>query len=410
MFRLKSIAFTHKIFPLETIGLLHLSEDRQTESLGALKINFGLEELCFLSTCNRVELILVTDQVLTSTLVKEFILFLNPKLNNKQLDMLSADAELYEGDEVVNHVFRLASSLESLVIGEREIITQVRKAYDFCNLMGLTGDTIRLLMKQTIETAKAIYTDTAIAKNPVSIVSLAYRQLRDLGIKPNARIVMIGSGETNTAMANYLHKHQFSNLVIFNRTLSNAQKLANFLNAKAYPLTELINYKEGFDVLITCTASNDAIITEPIYQCLLAGETTRKIIVDLALPSDTAPEIFINYPVHTIDLNSLKDLAELNLQLRQNEIQSCETIIASKIELFKWLHKERKVELAFSKIPREVKAINELACNEVFAKDISNLDENSKAVLTKVLAYVEKKYNAVAMKTAKEVLLNEQEK
>lgn len=410
MLYLKTIAFTHKNLALETIGCLHLSEDQQTETLGALKINFDIQELCFLSTCNRVELILVCEQDLSQDFLKDLILFINPKQDSNTINTLCKGAELYEGEEAVKHIFRVAASLDSLVVGEREIITQVRKAYDFCNMMGLTGDTIRLLIKQTIETAKAVYTDTDIAKNPVSIVSLAYRQLRGHGIKPDARILMIGSGETNTAMANYLHKHQFTNLSIFNRTLANAQKLAGFLNAKAYALTDLETYTGGFDVIITCTGSHNSVITEKIYRQLLAGETGKKVVVDLALPSDTAPEVIANYPLHFIDLNALKQLAEANLQRRQGEVQACETIIDSKTEEFKWLHKERKIELAFGEIPRQVKAIHELACNEVFAKDIGTLDENSKAVLNKVLAYVEKKYNAIAMKTAKNVLLNQDEK
>jgi glutamyl-tRNA reductase len=403
---LKSIAFTHKKLALETIGAIHLTEELQLVNLGALKIHFDLEELCFVSTCNRVELIIVGEREWTPLAIKELLLFINPKLNNKLLDDLCAGVEFYEGDEAVSHIFRVASSLDSLVVGEREIITQVRKAYDFCNIMGLTGDTIRLLIKQTIETAKAIYTDTDIARNPVSIVSLAYRQLMDFGVKTNARILMIGSGDTNSAMANYLHKHQFTNLTIFNRTLANAKKLAGFMNAKALPLSDLESYNEGFDVIITCTGAHKAIISEAIYKQLLNNENTKKVIVDLALPSDTAPEIIQNYPVHYIDLNSLKKQAEENLLRRQSELSACETIITNKTEQFKWLHKERKIELAFGEIPRQVKAIHELACNEVFAKDIDSLDENGREVLQKVLAYVEKKYNAVAMKTAKEVLLN----
>jgi glutamyl-tRNA reductase len=403
---LKSIAFTHKKLPLETIGAIHLTEEQQVVTLGALKMHFELRELCFISTCNRVELIIDGQYEWTPPAIKELILFLNPKINNKLLDELCQGLEYFEGDEAVNHLFRVASSLDSLVVGEREIITQVRKAYDFCNMMGLTGDTIRLLIKQTIETAKTVYTDTDIARNPVSVVSLAYRQLRDFGIKTEARILMIGSGETNTAMANYLNKHQFKNLVVFNRTLTNAKKLAGFLKAKALPLSDLSSYKDGFDVIITCTGAHEVILTEDIYRQLLNNESSKKVIVDLALPSDTAIEIIEKYPVHYIDLNSLKKQADENLQRRQNEISSCETIIANKIEAFKWLHKERKIEIAFGEIPRQVKAIHELACNEVFAKDINGLDEGGREVIQKVLAYVEKKYNALAMKTAKDVLLN----
>jgi glutamyl-tRNA reductase len=127
---------------------------------------------------------------------------------------------------------------------------------------------IRLLIKQTIETAKEIYTKTNIAKNPVSVASLAYRQLRDLGIKNDARIVFVGAGETNTTLAAYFKKHKFANFTVFNRSLENAQKLATILSGNAFELPELLSYHKGFDVLIVCTGSSEAIITKHIYHHL----------------------------------------------------------------------------------------------------------------------------------------------
>lgn len=402
----KVIAFTHKSLPLELIGKLHLTQDEQTNILGALKINFGFEELLFLNTCNRIELFLKTNKETDKVLIKELVLFLNSRLNNAECDQLSAGAELYEEQDAVSHVLKVASSLDSLVVGEREIITQVRKAYDFCNLLGLTGDFIRLLIKQTIETAKDIYTNTDIAKNPVSVASLAYRQLRQLGIKNEARIVFIGSGETNTILASYFQKHKFANFTVFNRTLENAKKLARLLNAKAFELSNLNRFEEGFDVLVVCTSSTEVIVTEEVFAKLKHGENSKKVIIDLSLPSNVAESVAKEQLVNYIDINSLKAQAEVNLQLRKSEIVKCEEIIQGKVEQFNTLYAERRVELAFGEVPKQVRAIKELAMNEVFAKEINLMDGQSKEVLEKVLSYMEKKYNAVAIKTAKEVFLS----
>jgi glutamyl-tRNA reductase len=402
------IAFTHKTLPFDLIGKLHLAQEEQHQVLGALKSHFQLNELLFLSTCNRIELLLCTSQNISRVMVKEMALFLNPKLNNVEAATLSEGAELYNGAAGVEHMLKVASSLDSLVVGEREIITQVRKAYDFCDQLGLTGDFIRLLTKQTIETAKDIYTNTDIAKNPVSVASLAYRQLRNLGIKNDARIVFVGSGETNTILANYLQKHKFANFAVFNRTLENAEKLAALLSGNAFELPALQTYQKGFDVLIVCTASAQTLITGDIFNTLTAGETSKKVIIDLGLPANVEEAVSQNKQVSYIDINSLKTIAEANLQLRKNEIVKCEEIIKAKSERFISLHAERKIELAFSNVPKQVKAIKDLAINEVFAKDIDLLDVHGKEVLDKVLAYMEKKYNAVAIKTAKEVFLSKQ--
>lgn len=400
------ISFNHQHLPLEKLALLHLSEDVQSTFLGALKINFGFEELMLLSTCNRVEFFVCTDDEVTKTSIKKLLSFINSHLNEADLELLSSEAEIHQGQEAVGHVFQVASSLKSLVVGEREIITQVRKAYEFCNLLGLTGDFIRMVIKLTIETAKEVFTNTEIAKNPVSVVSLAYRQLRDLGIKNEARIVMVGSGETNTTMANYLQKHKYANFTIFNRTIGNAEKLATKLDAKFHDLKDLNTYTKGFDVLITCTGSTEAIINKENYSQLLAGDKSKKVIIDLALPADVHDDVLESNNIHYININSLKAQAEKNLQLRHDEISKCTSIINAKLEQFETVYHERKVELAFGEIPKQVKAIKELALNEVFLKEVNSLDDKSKEVLDKVLSYVEKKYNAVAMKTAKDVLLN----
>ena len=402
----KVITFTHKNLPLEFIGSLHLSPDEQQQVLGALKVHFGLEELLFLSTCNRVEVLLKTERDLSTAFILELILFINSRLTSDEQQRLVAAAEIFTGDEGVEHLLRVASSLDSLVVGEREIITQVRKAYDYCNDLGLTGDFIRLLIRKTIETAKDVYTHTDIAKNPVSVASLAYRQLRELGIKNQARIVFVGSGETNTILANYFQKHEFANFTVFNRTLTNAQTLAAKLRGESFELSSLPTYDGGFDVLVVCTASSEVIITDSIYAQLTKGDNTKKVIIDLGVPANVHPQVAANKLVHYIDINSLKARAEANLQLRRNEIQKCEEMIAEKTREFNAMYDERKVELAFGEVPKQVKAIKDLALNEVFAKEINRLDDQGKEVLEKVLTYMEKKYNAVAIKTAKEVFLS----
>lgn len=411
--RFKILALTHKTAPLELIGLLHLDEKHQQEQLTELKLKMELQEFMYLSTCNRVEFVFKTEKETNSNFIKELCLSINPQITPNDVQAISQAISLHEGEQALQHLFEVSSSLDSLVVGEREIITQVRKAYEYCHLLGLTGDSIRLAIKQTIETAKQVYTDTDIAKNPVSIVSLAYRQLRGLGIKNNARVIFIGAGETNANMAKYLKKHQFSDLVVFNRSLANAQKLASELKGKAYELSQLAHYKNGFDVMITCTGSQEPIITPEIYQSLntdtsrasVSVSTSKKVIIDLALPSDVDKEVVKNNDIHYIDIESLKKQAEENLQKREKEIDACKLIIAQKVEEFKTIYQERKIELAFGEIPKQIKYIKETALNEVFSKDIDNMDEQSKEVLEKVLLYMEKKYNALAIKTAKSVLL-----
>jgi glutamyl-tRNA reductase len=279
----------------------------------------------FLSTCNRVEFLVVTENEISEAVLSELYRSINSRISDEELKELIIGTSVYENEKGLTHLFEVSSSLDSLVVGEREIITQVRKAYEYCNILGLTGDVIRLAIKQTIETAKQVFTDTDIAKNPVSIVSLAYRQLRNLGIKNNDRVLFIGAGETNVSMSHYLKKHQYANFTVFNRTLANAITLADSLKGKAFELADLSNYKGGFDVIISCTSSQSPIVTEAIYKSLLQGDSSKKVIIDLAIPTDIERSVIENYDITYIDIESLKKQAEENLLKRQIGKQSLPT-------------------------------------------------------------------------------------
>ncbi|MFO0005579.1 MAG: glutamyl-tRNA reductase, partial [bacterium] len=115
-----------------------------------------------------------------SNFISNVIQLINPRLDYNDQQLLSQNARCFSGNSAIQHCFEVAASLDSLVVGEREIITQFRKAYELCHQIGTTGDFIRLLVKATIEAAKRIYTETGVSRNPVSVVSLAYRKLREL--------------------------------------------------------------------------------------------------------------------------------------------------------------------------------------------------------------------------------------
>lgn len=400
-----SIIFTHRNLSVDDIGALHISEDVQKERLNEIKQRFSLPELMFLSTCNRVEFQLCTDEQVNDKFLSDFFKGLYPDLSEAQLSTLLKSSELFSGMEAVKHLLRVASSIDSMVVGEREIITQVRNAYELSRANGLTGDFIRLLIKHTIETAKLVYTETNIAKKPVSVVSLAYHRLREMNIPLNARIVIIGAGVTNTNMSRFLKKHGFTNFVVFNRTLANAEKLANDLNGRAFPLTELAKFNEGFDVIITCTGSENHIITSELYESLLIGETDKKVVIDIAIPQDLSPEIKDKHKVNHISVNLLQQISNENLKERSKEIEHVEIILEEKIEEFKQLHRLRTVELAMREVPQKVKDIKSTAMNEVFKNDLDALDGQSKEVLEKVISYMEKKYMSMPMLMAKDILL-----
>lgn len=405
MKRFNIIAFTHRNVGVNEVGEFHLDDAVQEERLATIKSELQLEELMYLSTCNRVEFLFTFNGSVDNTFLKKFFALFNPTWNDEKISWAIVKAAIHGGLEAVEHVFKVAASLDSMVVGEREIITQFRKSYEQSKEYKLTGHFFNLLNKHTIETAKKVYTDTNISRNPVSVVSLAYRKLVDLNVKSDARFLVVGAGVTNKAMTNFLYKHGYRKFSVFNRTLENAQSLANEIDGDAYSLDQLETYDKGFDVIVTCTAADGTIVTPEIYKQLLQGETDKKLVIDLAIPNDLDQSITDNYNLNYVQVSSLKQQAEANIKEREKELVVCQEIIDARLEEFKAIFKSRQVELAMSEVPKTVKAINRKAIDEVFAKDIDQLDEYSKEVLDKVLSYVEKKYISVPMKMAKNILL-----
>lgn len=402
---LKIIAFTHKQIDLKSLGKLVICEQTLDDRLRNIQSELNIKEIFYVGTCNRVEFVFTAAAELDKSFISRFLHVLDMGLPEEYMENFIKNVSTYEKEEAFNHLLRTSCSLESLVVGEKEILAQVRKAYDACQKAGFTGDYMRMIMNRVVKTAKEVYTHTNISRNPVSVVSLAYRKLRELNMCGNSRLLIIGAGETNNNIAQYLKKHKYSNFSVFNRTIEKAESLANELNGKAYPLTELENYKEGFDVIITCTGATEPIITTEIYNSLLNGETGKKVIVDLAVPNDTALEVRENFPIHYIEVESLKEVARKNIQERYDELVNAEHIIEENIREFEAVLRQRRVELAMSEVPKKIKEIKEKAVNTVFVDEINSLDDEAKAILEQVISYMEKKYISVPMVMAKEILV-----
>ncbi|WP_295664603.1 glutamyl-tRNA reductase [uncultured Mucilaginibacter sp.] len=403
---LKIIAFTHKQIELKELGKLVICQENLTDKLKQVQSEFKIPEIFYLATCNRVEFVLATSQVIDKAFTKKFIAALQIGLCEDYMATFLAGVSIYHEQEALNHLLRTSCSLESLVVGEKEILAQVRKAYESCREAGLTGDYLRMVMERVVKTAKEVYTDTMISRKPISVVSLAYRKLKDLDLCSKARILIIGAGETNQNISQYLQKHKFSNFSVFNRTLSKAEELAANLNGDVYNLDDLKTYNKGFDVIITCTSSVRPIITPEIYTTLLNGETGKKTIVDLAIPNDTDPEVVKQFNINFIEVHSLNEVAKNNLKDRYEELVYAEQIIENNIREFVPVLKQRQIELAMSQVPVKIKEIRHRALNSVFADEVGNMDEQSREVLEKIMDYMEKKYISVPMVMAKEILVN----
>lgn len=403
---LHAIALTHQNIGVDRLGDFHIAEENQSARLSVLK-NMGVEEFIFLSTCNRVEFLIRTPKELTIEFLHEIFNAVYPNLSSAAQNFAVGNASTFSNIEAVQHWFRVASSLDSLVIGEREILGQIRSAFTLCQKNGFTGDFIRILMRKTVETGKLVYTETEITNNPISVVNLACKKLESVIDVSKSTFVVIGAGKTNTALVKKLKKQGAHQFKVYNRSAEKAKSLAKDCGGEGYALSELGTEKLEYDAILTCTGSEGAIVNSELYQSFTSNTNSPKAIIDLAVPNDIAEEVRLQFPIEYISVEGLKDIANENLKKRRAHLSHCEDIIDKQVIEFAAIHKERQVEIAMRKVPEQIKEIKRKAFEEVFAKDVEQLDNSSKEVLDKVVKYLEKKYMSTPMLLAKEILLKE---
>ena len=200
------IAFTHSSIGLEGLSNFHIESESVVERMSALKVYLGLTEVMYLSTCNRVEIAFVRDQDFDNEFTTRLIQFFHPDWTVETSAEMANKSKFWSGINAVNHLIEVACSLDSMVLGEREIITQVRNAFEFARTNKLSGDTIRLIIRHTIETAKKVYTETFISHKSVSVVSLAFKAFLEKNHPKDVAIIIVGSGVTNQKMVRFLER------------------------------------------------------------------------------------------------------------------------------------------------------------------------------------------------------------
>ena len=403
----KILTITHHNLNVDEIGnfVVHYEGKEDLKSkLHTIKEQTKLEELIYLSTCNRVSFICYSNEEFDLDFIKSFFKAVNPQLEDDKLKKINKFVDVYNGNQAVSHLYEVASSMDSLVVGEREIFRQFREAYSQSQDFGLVGDNLRMLENYTVKAAKEVYEKTKIGEKPLSIVSLAVQSLLDTGIDKDARVLIVGAGETNTLFAKFLKKYNFNNVRVFNRSLDNAAHLVEMLDAKAYHLSELNTYTQGFDAMIVCTAATNAIIDTQIYRNLLRKEKDTKIVIDLSVPNNVDPAVVEGFDMNYIDIEQLRHLSTANLEFRKKEVHAAKGLLKNQLQSFNTYYQQRQLEKVLNVVPKEIREIKERAVDKVYKKKIEALDSDAQQLILEMMDYMEKKCIGVPMKAAKRLV------
>jgi glutamyl-tRNA reductase len=324
------IGLSHHLSPVELRERFAFAEAKIPGALKSLRDSGIAGEAVILSTCNRVEIYAATTLTPDAAVIElKNFLVTHHAFNDKLGDQLYSFAEPHS----LRHLFKVACGLDSMVIGETEILGQLKTAYDLALQHGHTGARLNKAFQRAFHTAKHVRTHTNIQRGSVSVASvaveLAEKIFNSLG---DREVLVIGAGDTSEKTARALLSRGAKNIIVTNRSLDRAQALAGELGGRAVSFYDWAGEFEKIDIVISSTASPDYVLDRAKLEPLMKARRQRPLLlIDIAVPRDIDPEVNLLENVYLYNVDDLQGIANDYLKLRHEEIARCEAIIADKV-------------------------------------------------------------------------------
>jgi glutamyl-tRNA reductase len=349
------VGLNHKTAPISLLDRLSITESELSKALHQLETYEHVEEAVVLSTCNRIEAYAAVT-----------------KFHGGAQDLRNFFAEFchvapedftdhlytYHDEGAVRHLFRVASGIDSMVLGESEILGQVRRAFQFADDEGLTGHLLGSAFKRALRVGKRARSETAIGRNPVSISSAAV-ELARRAFEPNTlagkRIVIVGAGKMGRLAARALASAGAGDVVIVNRSQERADEFAATFDAVARPFEELVDVLSDADIVITSTTAPGTVIDGSIVRRAfqLRSRDSALFIVDIAVPRDVEPDVAAIDGVVLRDIEDLRGVVEASVGSRIGEVSKVEEIIAAEVDRFaQWVRAAEAAPTASALVSR----------------------------------------------------------
>lgn len=365
--RITLLGVNHKTTPLAVREKMALTSGYE-EPLSSLKGKPGLVEYFLLSTCNRVELLFVSEPDL--------------EVEEKMMQFLFGDtlsredrgrySYVYYDEDAVDHVFQVAASLDSLVVGEAQILGQLKEAYRYASQFGSTGPMLNKLMHKSFSVAKRVRNETGIGSSAVSISYAAVQLAKKIfGQLEDKKVLLVGAGEMAELAAEHLVGQGIGGVIVANRTLSRAVDLAKQYNGEACALEELKVKLEQVDIIISSTGSPDLVITSGDVKPLMRTRRNRPLFfIDIAVPRDLDPALNDIDDVFLYDIDDLSQVVEMNRAGREKEAIKAHRIVDEEaLKFVRWLQSMTIIP-TIAAMRRKVDKI----CSQELARTLSKLD------------------------------------
>ncbi|MDY6880201.1 MAG: glutamyl-tRNA reductase [Desulfatiglans sp.] len=332
-----NIGMNHESAPVELRERLASKEDNSAKAVALLRDIGCVKEGLFLSTCNRVEAVVTTDD---DEKAKRSIISLMSKLGEIPEESFISNLYIYEDTDAVRHLFRVASSLDSMVVGEAQILGQIKDAYSLATQQKTSGVIINRLMHKAFHVAKRVRTETGICEAAVSVsyaaVELAKKIFYELDGK---KVLLIGAGDMAELAAKHLMAQGVSSMVVANRTIDRAIRVARNFDASPISFDEIGAHLRDAHIVVSSTASEEYVITyDQVKKSLKKRRNHPLFFIDIAVPRDVQPEVNNLPNVYVYDIDDLKGVVRQNMAQRREEALVAERIVQEEVIKFKnWL-------------------------------------------------------------------------
>ena len=333
---LLAFGINHTTAPLELRERLTFGTEMVPRALSQLTDENGVQEAAILSTCNRTEIYCSLDHAGEQKPIRWFSEF-----HGMQQDQLRPFLYKYPDANAVKHVLRVASGLDSMVLGEPQVLGQLKKAYQTALQAGSIGKLLSRLFQHSFMVAKQIRSSTMIGTHPVSVAFAAVRLAQQIfGNLSEQTALLIGAGDTIELAARHLHENGLKKMIIANRTLERSQHLANEFSAYAITLADIPHHLAEADIVISSTASQLPILGKGAIERAIRTRKHRPIfMVDIAVPRDIEPEAGELEDVYLYTVDDLKDVIQENMRNRKQAALQAEEIIDTQVVHFMdWLN------------------------------------------------------------------------
>lgn len=381
------IGMNHKTAPVTIREKLSLSCDDADTPLHKLKQISQIREAMYLATCNRVEVLARIEDVEGGVeQLKAFIL----SHGNLTPEELRSCLYVYRDDDAVRHLFRVASSLDSMIMGEPQILGQVKDAYHQCVEHKASGIILNKLLHHTFRVAKRVRTETGIANNAVSVSFAAVELAKKIfGFLDGKSVLIIGAGEMSELAARHLMANGVNRIIVANRSYENAVRLANDYHGEPIDLDLLDEKLKEVDIIISSTAAPGYVITPEIIVSALRRRKNRLMfMIDIAVPRDIDPAVGDIDNVYLYNIDNLQEIVDDNMKIRLKEAEKAEAIISEEILSFSnWLSTLKVVPTIVS-LKRKAEDIiaGELERSDTWVRNLNDDDrEKVKSIASSIV-------------------------